>query len=217
MSAGTTHATTPLTVDALLGLSPVVPVVVLRDVEHAVPVARALARGGVPVVELTLRTPVALEALRLIAQEVPEVVVGAGTVTTPAQAEAAAEAGARFLVTPGTTPTLLEAALATGLALLPGAATVSEALALRERGLSALKLFPAEASGGRAFLSAVAGPLPDVRWCPTGGISVASAPEYLALPTVACVGGSWLTPAASLAEGDWAVVEHLAAEAAALR
>jgi len=201
---------------SLLDIAPVVPVVVLDDAEHAVPVARALAAGGVPVVELTLRTPAALEAVARVASDVPEVLVGAGTVVEPAQAQAAAEAGARFLVSPGSTPRLLDAMAETGLPYLPGVATVSEALALLERGLTEMKLFPAEASGGVAFLRSLASPLPGARFCPTGGITAESAPGYLALPNVGCVGGSWLTPPDLLRAGDWDGVTRLARDAARL-
>ncbi len=201
----------------LLALSPVMPVVVIDDVDDAVPTARALLAGGIGVIELTLRTPVALTAIERVAAEVPDIVVGAGTVTSPEQAKQAADAGAKFLVTPGCTDSVLDAAFATGLPFLPGAATVSEAMRLAERGLSALKFFPAEASGGAAFLKSIAGPLPELQFCPTGGITVSSARAYLALPNVGCIGGSWLTPAKLLAAKDFAAVEKLAAEAAALR
>ncbi|GAB3381262.1 bifunctional 4-hydroxy-2-oxoglutarate aldolase/2-dehydro-3-deoxy-phosphogluconate aldolase [Amycolatopsis echigonensis] len=201
----------------LLALSPVMPVVVIDDVDDAVPTARALLAGGIGVIELTLRTPVALTAIERVAAEVPDIVVGVGTVTSPEQAKQAADAGAKFLVTPGCTDAVLDAAFATGLPFLPGANTVSEAMRLAERGLSALKFFPAEASGGAAFLKAIAGPLPQLQFCPTGGITVSSAPSYLALPNVGCVGGSWLTPAKLLAAKDFAAVEKLAAEAAAMR
>lgn len=183
-----------MTGDKLLDIAPVVPVVVLSDVERAVPLARALAAGGVGIAEITLRTPAALESVRRIAAEVPDVLVGAGTVTSADQARAAADAGAKFLVTPGTTPALLDACEQTGLPLLPGVSTVSEAMRLAERGYTALKFFPAQACGGVGFLRSIAGPLPGLRFCPTGGITVASAPDYLALSTVGCVGGSWLTP-----------------------
>lgn len=203
--------------ESLLDLVPVVPVVVVEELDHAVPLARALVAGGLPVVELTLRTPVALDAVRAIAAEVPEITLGVGTVCTPAQAEAAAAAGAGFLVSPGTTPTLLEAMLGTGLPFLPGTATVSEVLRVLEAGVTEMKFFPAEASGGTAYLSSLASPLAAARFCPTGGITAASAPGYLALPNVGCVGGSWLTPRDALAAGDWERVERLAREAAALR
>ncbi|GAA3529686.1 bifunctional 4-hydroxy-2-oxoglutarate aldolase/2-dehydro-3-deoxy-phosphogluconate aldolase [Amycolatopsis ultiminotia] len=201
----------------LLTLSPVMPVVVIDDADDAVPTARALLAGGIGVIELTLRTPAALTAIERVAREVPDIVVGAGTVTSPDQAKQSADAGAKFLVTPGCTDTLLDAAFATGLPFLPGASTVSEALRLAERGLTALKFFPAEASGGTAFLKSIAGPLPDLRFCPTGGITVDSAPSYLALPNVGCLGGSWLTPAKLLSAKDFGTVQTLATEAAALR
>ncbi|MYW90440.1 bifunctional 4-hydroxy-2-oxoglutarate aldolase/2-dehydro-3-deoxy-phosphogluconate aldolase [Amycolatopsis rubida] len=201
----------------LLALSPVMPVVVIDDVGDAVPTARALLAGGIGVIELTLRTPVALAAIERVAADVPDIVVGAGTVTSPEQAKQAAGAGAKFLVTPGCTDSVLDAAFATGLPFLPGAATVSEAMRLAERGVSALKFFPAEASGGAAFLKSIAGPLPQLQFCPTGGITASSAPSYLALPNVGCIGGSWLTPAKLLAARDFAAVEKLAAEAATLR
>ncbi len=201
---------------ALLSLVPVVPVVVIDQLSHAVPVARALVAGGLPVIELTLRTPVALDAIRAIAEEVPEILVGAGTIVTPSQAAAAQAAGAQFLVSPGATPSLLDAMLGTGLPFLPGTATVSEVLAVLEAGISELKFFPAEASGGAAFLKSIASPVPAASFCPTGGITLASAPSYLSLPNVGCVGGSWLTPADALAAEDWARIEVLAREAAAL-
>lgn len=201
---------------SLLDVAPVVPVVVLHDAGQAVPVARALAAGGVPVVELTLRTPAALEAVANVAHDVPEVLVGAGTVVEPAQAQAAAEAGARFLVSPGSTPRLLDAMAETGLPHLPGVATVSEALTLLERGLTEMKLFPAEASGGIAFLKSLVSPLPGARFCPTGGITAGSAPDYLALPNVGCVGGSWLTPADLLRDADWDGITRLARDASRL-
>ncbi|MEY7973145.1 bifunctional 4-hydroxy-2-oxoglutarate aldolase/2-dehydro-3-deoxy-phosphogluconate aldolase [Saccharomonospora xinjiangensis] len=203
--------------DDLLSLSPVLPVVVLHDAAQAVPVARALHAGGVPVVELTLRTDAALDAIRRVSAEVPDVVIGAGTVVTPDQARAAADAGAAFLVTPGTTDALLDAASDTGLPVLPGVSTVSEAMRLAERGFERLKFFPAEASGGVAALSAIGGPLPNLRFCPTGGITPSSAPRYLALPNVACVGGSWLTPKDALATRDYARIETLAKDASSLR
>ena len=202
--------------ESLLARVPVVPVVVLDDLAHAVPVARALVAGGLPVIELTLRTPVALDAIRAIAEEVPEILVGAGTVVSPGQAKEAADAGAEFLVSPGTTPALLAAMAGTGLPFLPGTATVSEVLAVLEAGYTAMKFFPAEASGGAPFLKSIASPVPAARFCPTGGITAATASSYLALPNVGCVGGSWLTPADALAAGDWARVERLAAEAAGL-
>ncbi len=200
----------------LLDLSPVIPVVVLDDAAQAVPLAQALLRGGIRVIELTLRTPAALAAIERIAAEVPDIVLGAGTVTAPEHAEQAAKAGAAFLVTPGSTDRVLDAVEDTGLPFLPGAATVSEAMRLAERGLTALKFFPAEAAGGAEYLKSVGGPLPGLRFCPTGGITVDSAPRYLALPNVGCVGGSWLTPKDALATGDFARIEDLAKAAASL-
>jgi 2-dehydro-3-deoxyphosphogluconate aldolase / (4S)-4-hydroxy-2-oxoglutarate aldolase len=200
----------------LLSLSPVIPVVVIDDVADAVPLARALARGGIPVMEITLRTEVGLGAIERVAAEVPETTVGAGTVTTPEEAAAAQQAGAQFIVTPGATDRLLAAVLDTGLPLLAGASTLTEILRLREHGQQAVKFFPAEAAGGAAYLSAVAGPVPDVRFCPTGGITPGNAASYLALPNVGCVGGSWLTPRADVRAGDWAAIERLAAGAATL-
>ena len=202
---------------SLLSRVPVVPVVVIDDVAHAVPVARALVAGGLPVIELTLRTPVALDAIRAIASEVPEILVGAGTIVTPGQAKEALDAGAQFLVSPGSTPSLLGAMADTGLPFLPGTATVSEVLAVLEAGYTELKFFPAEASGGAAFLKSIASPVAAARFCPTGGITAATAPSYLALPNVGCVGGSWLTPADAVATGDWDRVSALARAAAALR
>lgn len=210
-------STPDLALPDLLGIAPVIPVVVVDTVEQAVPVARALVAGGLPVIELTLRTPVALAAIRAIADEVPEITLGAGTVTTPELAKKAQDAGASFLVSPGATPRLLDGMLATGLAFLPGTATVSEVIAVLEYGVTQMKFFPAEASGGTAYLASVSTVVPDARFCPTGGIRPATAADYLALPNVGCVGGTWITPRAALDSGDWAAVTELAAEAAALR
>lgn len=201
----------------LVDTVPVVPVVVLHDVETAVPVAEALLAGGVPVIELTLRTPAALACVERIAAEVPDILLGVGTVVTPANARDAAAAGAQFLVSPGTTDTLAAAMQATGLPHLPGAATVSEVLRLLELGYTEMKLFPAEQSGGAAFLKSLGAPVPQARFCPTGGITQASAPAYLALANVGCVGGSWLTPADAVAARDWARISTLAAETTYLR
>lgn len=202
---------------SLLDAVPVMPVVVIDRLEDAVPLARALVDGGLPAIELTLRTPVALDAIRLIALEVPEILLGAGTIVTPSQAAEALDAGARFLVSPGATPSLLAAMSDTGLPFLPGTATVSEVLAVLETGITEMKFFPAEASGGAAFLTAISSPVPAARFCPTGGITAESAGDYLALPNVGCVGGSWLTPTDALRDGDWARVESLARAAAGLR
>ncbi|WP_017624567.1 bifunctional 4-hydroxy-2-oxoglutarate aldolase/2-dehydro-3-deoxy-phosphogluconate aldolase [Nocardiopsis chromatogenes] len=207
----------PQTSHDLFALAPVVPVVVLDDADTAVPLARALVRGGLPAIEVTLRTEAGLAAIERIAAEVPEAVVGAGTVTTPEQAAAAAKAGSAFLVSPGCTDRLRGAMADTGVPFLPGVATASEAMALLEQGVSALKFFPAEAAGGRAYLKSLSGPLPQARFCPTGGVTPANAPEYLALPNVGCVGGTWLTPREAVEAGDWDRIESLAREAAALR
>ncbi len=196
--------------------APVIPVIVLHERAHAVPMARALVAGGIRMLEVTLRTPQALEALRAIAAEVPEAVVGAGTVRSAQDARAAAQAGARFAVSPGYTRNLSHACAGEGLCLLPGVATGSEILQAQEDGHSELKFFPAVQAGGAAMLKAWAGPFFDVRFCPTGGVTPANAGEFLSLPNVACVGGSWLVPADALASGDWARIEALAREAAAL-
>ncbi len=201
---------------SVLDLAPVVPVVVVDDLADAVPLARALVAGGLPAIEVTLRTPVALDAIRAIAGEVPGAVVGAGTVITAEQVAEVVAAGARFLVSPGWTNTLLEAMRASGVPFLPGVSTTSEVVALLERGVREMKFFPAEAAGGTAYLRALAAPLPQARFCPTGGVSAASAPEYLALPNVGCVGGSWMLPKDAVADRDWGRVEALAREAAAL-
>ncbi|WP_449351595.1 bifunctional 4-hydroxy-2-oxoglutarate aldolase/2-dehydro-3-deoxy-phosphogluconate aldolase [Streptomyces shaanxiensis] len=202
---------------SLLDLAPVVPVVVLDHVSDAVPLARALVAGGLPVIEVTLRTPVALDAIRVIAGEVPDAVVGAGTVITAAQVEESVAAGARFLVSPGWTDVLLEAMRGAGVPFLPGVSTTSEVVALLERGVREMKFFPAEAAGGTAYLKSLSGPLPQARFCPTGGIGAGNAPEYLALPNVGCVGGTWMLPADAIAARDWERVEVLAREASQLR
>jgi 2-dehydro-3-deoxyphosphogluconate aldolase/(4S)-4-hydroxy-2-oxoglutarate aldolase len=202
---------------SLLDVVPVMPVVLVDRVEDAVPLARALVAGGLPAIELTLRTPVALEAISVIASEVPEIVLGAGTIVDARQADMAVAAGARFLVSPGATPGLLAAMTSTGVPFLPGTATVSEVIAVLEAGVTEMKFFPAEAAGGAAYLKSIASPVPAARFCPTGGITAASAPSYLSLPNVGCVGGSWLTPADAIAAGDWGRITELAAAAAALR
>ncbi|MGI5198556.1 bifunctional 4-hydroxy-2-oxoglutarate aldolase/2-dehydro-3-deoxy-phosphogluconate aldolase [Streptomyces sp. CA-288835] len=201
---------------SVLDLAPVVPVVVVRDVADAVPLARALVAGGLPAIEVTLRTSAATDAIRAIADAVPGATVGAGTVITPEQVTESVVAGARFLVSPGWTDVLLEAMRGSGVPFLPGVSTTSEVVALLERGVREMKFFPAEAAGGTAYLKALAGPLPQARFCPTGGVGLASAPGYLALPNVACVGGSWMLPEDAIAAKDWARVEALAREAAAL-
>ncbi|MFD0222961.1 bifunctional 4-hydroxy-2-oxoglutarate aldolase/2-dehydro-3-deoxy-phosphogluconate aldolase [Streptomyces hirsutus] len=201
---------------SVLDLAPVLPVVVVEDAADAVPLARALVAGGLPAIEVTLRTPAALDALRAIAAEVPDAVVGAGTVITPGQVHEVVAAGARFLVSPGWTDGLLESMRASGVPFLPGVSTVSEVVALLERGVREMKFFPAQAAGGTAYLKAIAGPLPQARFCPTGGIGPDSAPDYLALENVACVGGSWMLPADAVAARDWARIERLARAAAGL-
>ncbi|QIY95570.2 bifunctional 4-hydroxy-2-oxoglutarate aldolase/2-dehydro-3-deoxy-phosphogluconate aldolase [Streptomyces sp. S1D4-11] len=203
---------------SVLDLAPVVPVVVVNEVEDAVPLAAALVAGGLPAIEVTLRTPCALDAIRAIADGVPDAVVGAGTVITlKLQVTECVAAGARFLVSPGWTDVLLDAMKASGLPFLPGVSTTSEVVALLERGVREMKFFPAQAAGGTAYLRSLAGPLPQARFCPTGGIGPAYAPDYLALPNVGCVGGTWMLPEDAIAAKDWGRVESLAREAAALR
>ncbi|MFF4013913.1 bifunctional 4-hydroxy-2-oxoglutarate aldolase/2-dehydro-3-deoxy-phosphogluconate aldolase [Streptomyces sp. NPDC001843] len=200
-----------------LDIAPVVPVVVVSDAADAVPLARALVAGGLAAIEVTLRTPAALEAIRAISEEVPDAVVGAGTVLTPGQVTQCVAAGARFLVSPGWTDTLLGAMRASGVPFLPGVSTASEVVALLERGVREMKFFPAQAAGGTAYLRSLAGPLPQARFCPTGGIGPDNAREYLSLPNVGCVGGTWMVPADAVAARDWARVEELARGAAGLR
>jgi len=201
----------------LVAATPVVPVLTVEATAIALPLARALVAGGLAVLEVTLRTPAALQAIEMIANEVQGAVVGAGTVLTPAQYEAAARAGARFVVSPGATPALLDAAAASRVPFLPGAATSSEIMTLLERGHSCLKFFPAEPAGGIAYLKALAAPLSEARFCPTGGIDAGNAPAYLSLPNVLCVGGSWVAPGDAVAAGDWPRITALARAAAALR
>lgn len=197
--------------------APVIPVIVLNDVAHAVPLAEALVAGGIRMLEVTLRTPQALACIEAIARQVPQAVAGAGTVRSAADAAAAARAGARFAVSPGYTRAVGQACRDAGLPLLPGVATGSEIMQAQEDGFTELKFFPAVQAGGPAMLKAWSGPFGDVRFCPTGGISTANAAEFLALPNVACVGGSWLTPADALARGDWAQVTALARQACELQ
>ena len=197
--------------------APVIPVIVLNDLAHAVPMARALVAGGVRMLEVTLRTPQALACIEAIAKHVPEAVVGAGTVRNKADAQAAANAGARFAVSPGYTSAVGQACRDLGLALLPGVATGSEIMVAQEEGFTELKFFPAMQAGGPAMLKAWSGPFFDVRFCPTGGVSLQNASEFLALPNVVCVGGSWLVPADAMAKGDWAKITRLASDTAALR
>lgn len=203
----------PTTIDAVLDASPLMAVVVIEDAGGAADLARALVRGGVVSIEVTLRTPDALEAIRRIAGEVPDALVGAGTVLTPKDLHAATEAGARFAVSPGATAALLEAGRDGPIPYLPAVSTASEIMAGLACGYAAFKAFPATVIGGTAALKAFAGPFAGVRFCPTGGITAATAPDFLALANVACVGGSWLTPADALRAGDWGRVERLAREA----
>ena len=194
--------------------APVIPVIVLADIAHAVPLARALVAGGIRMLEVTLRTPVALACIELIAKEVPDALVGAGTVRSAADAQAAAMAGARFAISPGYSHSIGKACHDLGLPLLPGVATGSEIIAAQQDGYSALKFFPALQAGGAAMLKAWQGPFGDVRFCPTGGVTAANAGELLALANVVCVGGSWLTPADAVVAGDWERITQLAREAA---
>ena len=207
----------PLTALDVVRDAPVIPVIVLHKVEHAVPMARALLAGGIRMLEVTLRTPAALECIAAIAREVPEAVVGAGTVRSASDARSASHAGARFLVSPGLTAAVAQASRDANLALLPGVATASEIMQAQEAGLQALKFFPALQAGGLAMLKAWQGPFGDVLFCPTGGISTSNAPDFLALANVACVGGSWLVPQEALEQGDWARITTLAQAAAALQ
>jgi 2-dehydro-3-deoxyphosphogluconate aldolase/(4S)-4-hydroxy-2-oxoglutarate aldolase len=202
---------------AIAALAPVIPVLTFESRETAVPLARALVKGGLPVLEVTLRTEAALDALRAIVAEVPEAIVGAGTVLNPTQLEQVQRAGARFAVSPGCTPSLAAAARSAGLPFLPGIQTVSEAMALADQGFQLLKFFPADAAGGVTWLKAVGAPLAGLSFCPTGGITADTAPSYLALANVACVGGSWVAPRDAIATGDWQSVERLAATASTLK
>jgi 2-dehydro-3-deoxyphosphogluconate aldolase/(4S)-4-hydroxy-2-oxoglutarate aldolase len=206
-----------MTIDEILAAGPVMPVVVIDDAAQAVPLARALVAGGIRAIEITLRTGAALEAIQAIARDVPDAIPGVGTAVTAADVLAALDAGAKFIVSPGMTPALSEAAIGSGLPFLPGIATASELMAGMAAGLSAFKFFPAAQAGGIDGLKALGGPFPNVRFCPTGGVSAANAAAYLALPNVACVGGSWLAPRETIAAGDFAKIEGLAREAAALR
>lgn len=199
----------------ILATSPVIPVVTISDVAHAVPIARALVRGGIRLVEVTLRTAVALKSIETIADEVPDILVGAGTVLKSADLRDAARAGAAFAISPGSTPALLASAKGAAIPFLPGVATASEIMQAMDAGYDHLKFFPAAASGGIDALRAFAGPFSGVRFCPTGGITAGNASRYLALQNVACVGGSWLTPATATAAGDWAQVEKHARESIA--
>jgi 2-dehydro-3-deoxyphosphogluconate aldolase/(4S)-4-hydroxy-2-oxoglutarate aldolase len=206
----------PASTDALMRTGPVIPVLTIERLEHAEPLARALVAGGLRVLEVTLRTPVALEAISLMSVAVPSAIVGAGTVLNGADFEHAAAAGARFIVSPGLTEPLLAAARASPLPFLPGVATASEVMRGLDAGLTRFKFFPAASAGGPAALAALAGPFGEARFCPTGGVTAQSAPEYLAQPNVLCVGGGWVAPASVTRSGDWDRVTVLAKAAAAL-
>ena len=196
--------------------APVIPVVTVEDADSAVALARTLVEAGLPVVEVTLRTSSALKAIEAIARAVPEAIIAAGTVIRPKQIEQVVEAGAKFIVTPGTSPLMAEALADAAIPAMPAAATVSEALRLFELGFALLKFFPASASGGTAWLKAVSAPIPDVKFCPTGGIDAKSAPDYLACPNVVCVGGSWMVPKDAVGSRDWVRIRGLAADASRL-
>ena len=211
-----TPAKQSLEVARICNLAPVVPVLVIEDLAHAGPLAQALVAGGLPALEVTLRTSAALEAIRIMT-EVPGGVVGAGTLLTPADVKAAKAAGASFGVSPGATARLLDACADHDLPLLPGAATASEIMWLLEQGYTVQKFFPAEQAGGAAYLKSIGGPIPQVSFCPTGGIGLKNARDYLYLPNVLCVGGSWVAPKEAMARGNWAAITALAAQAAALR
>lgn len=201
----------------VLSLSPVMPVIALERVADAVPLARALVDGGIRLLEVTLRTPVALDCVRAIAAEVPEAVVGVGTIISARDLDAAQAAGARFGVSPGASAALLSAAARSGLPFVPGVMTPSDVINALDAGFDVMKLFPAAQAGGLDMLKAMSGPFPQVRFCPTGGVTLESAPALLRLKNVVCVGGSWLTPAQTIANGDWAAIQALARAAAALR
>ena len=197
-------------------VAPVIPVLVVDDVATAAPLARALVAGGLKVLEVTLRTPAALDVIRAMTEAAPDAIVGAGTILTPEHVKASISAGAQFGVSPGATDRLLDAADRAGLPMLPGAGTPSEVMALLERGIGMMKFFPAEQAGGAAMLKALASPLPQAAFCPTGSVSPGNAADYLSLPNVVCVGGSWVAPKDAVKAGDWARVEALAREAANL-
>lgn len=206
-----------MTLLEIMRASPVIPVIAIDAIEHAVPLAKALVEGGIRVLEVTLRTEHGLPAIRAMAEQVPGAIIGVGTLTRSEEFAAARDAGAVFGVSPGLTPRMVEAAKASGLPLLPGVMTPSEVMMAREAGFRQLKLFPAVPAGGVGMLNAIAGPLPDVLFCPTGGISQETASQFLACKNVACVGGSWLTPKDAIRNGDWKQITALAAAASKLR
>ncbi|MET1218921.1 MAG: bifunctional 4-hydroxy-2-oxoglutarate aldolase/2-dehydro-3-deoxy-phosphogluconate aldolase [Glaciecola sp.] len=195
--------------------SPVVPVLVIHNLDHALPLAKALIAGGINVLEVTLRTPVALDAIRLIASEIPEAMIGAGTVTNAEQLAQVTEAGAKFAISPGMTPELLAAGQAGSIALIPGISSTSDLMKAKDAGYTHLKFFPAEAVGGVKAIKSISGPFPDMVFCPTGGISLANYKDYLSLSNVHCVGGSWVAPDAMMESGDWQGITELAREALA--
>ncbi len=206
-----------LPVNEILKVAPVIPVMVVERIEDAVPLAQALYNGGLKVLEITLRTPCALDAITAMVENLPaDAVIGAGTIITPQDLEKAVKAGSTFLVSPGTTPALIEAAKASAVPLLPGVATPTEAMHLLVEGFTHQKFFPAEAAGGVPMLKSIGGPLPQITFCPTGGIDLAKAPTYLSLPNVACVGGTWMAPKELMKAGRWDEIERLAREAASL-
>lgn len=205
-----------LTIKEIMTISPIVPVMVINNVEHAVPLAKALVKGGLKVLEITLRTPAALESIRRIKAEVPDAIVGAGTIINIETLNQAIEAGAQFIVSPGTTDKLIDAALATGVPLLPGIANPSDAMRLLEKGITAMKFFPAEAAGGVPMLKSIGAPIPQIMFCPTGGVSQKNVKEYYRLPNVACVGGSWMCAASLVDAENWDEITRLSAEAVQL-
>lgn len=206
-----------ITLETLVRAASVIPVLTVSDVDKAAPLARALKAGGLSVVEMTMRTPAALDVLSAMKAAEPDMIIGMGTIRTPEQVADSMAAGADFLVSPGLSPQLIPALLASGLPVLPGVATAGEAMAAVEAGFEVLKFFPAEQAGGRPYLKSIAGPLPDIRFCPTGSITREMAPDYLALPNVVCVGGSWIATGAMIDAGDWALITANAAAAAAMK
>ena len=205
-----------MTLDEIMRMAPVIPVIVIDDLAHAIPLTRALVKGGLRVLEITLRTPIAMDAIEAIQGEVEDAIVGAGTVLTPKQLEKVTALGCKFAVSPGFTPTLLDAAKGSPCPLLPGAATASEVMQLLDRGHDRLKFFPAETAGGVPFLKSLASPLPEAKFCPTGGIGSANAKSYLDLPNVLCVGGSWVVPKEAVTGDGWTQIEKLAKNASTL-
>lgn len=206
-----------VSIKEIMNTSPVVPVMVINKLEHAVPLAHALVEGGLKVLEITLRTPIALDAIRAIKAEVPSAIVGAGTVINLDTLRQAIDAGSEFLVSPGVTESLIDAAIKSGVPILPGVISPSEVMRLMEKGIAEMKFFPAEAAGGIPMLKSIGAPLPQVTFCPTGGISPKNAADYLALSNVACIGGSWMAPADLVDKEDWDEIKRRATEAAALK